>query len=683
MKNFGSLVFTEEILQNRISQGAFEQWLTVKNERQSLPSGLADIIACAMRDWAIEQGATHYSHWFLPLTGSFSEKHETFLDWRDDQSAIIQAFTAKELIQSQPDASSFPSGGLRTTFEARGYTAWDIRSPAFLSGKKGRYTLTIPTVLISFAGEALDKKTPLLRSLEAINTTGVRLLKQLGFDDVKSIISNLGPEQEYFLIDEEDYKKRPDLQTCGRTIIGAESFKGQELGDHYCGILTERVKNFMFELNQELWELGVPAKTQHNEVAPQQFELAVLYGEASNAVTWNALVMARMQEIARRHKFVCLLHEKPFKNLNGSGKHINWSLVTDTDIQLFKESSDPRKQELFCLMLSCVMYTVNNYSDMLRASVASFNNDFRLGGHEAPPAILSLFLGKELCKKLEDYATAGANQTEPAQQLDLGTDLANVELDNSDRNRTSPFGFSGNKFEFRMPGSEQNPAWPTTILHAGMSEAFALLSKQLDKNPDLSIQQLTLSLFQENKRILFNGDGYTKEWYAEAQRRQLPNFANAIDAYQAYNDPKNKLLLSELKILTPQELEAHYNIDIEIYNKEALLNAQMMLNMVNRGVIPELAQQIQLWQSLKGFDEEATAQSVQMLKNILDNKSKIDNSLQSLAKMAEPLQKARHLCDTVLPLCEQLREACDHAESISDVRSWPYPSYDQMLFVSP
>ena len=585
-EEFGKLVFNEIAMKKALTKEVFEKLeQTIKNG-ESLDSSLAHSVAEAMKDWAIANGATHYTHWFQPLTGITAEKHESFLTTVSSGSPILE-LSGKELIKGEPDASSFPSGGLRSTFEARGYTAWDPTSYAFIKGN----TLCIPTAFCSYGGHALDKKTPLLRSIDALNKEALRLFKVLKMDDVKHIVTNVGPEQEYFLVDKSTYEKRLDLVLTGRTLFGAPSPKGQELDDHYFGVIKPRVAQFMEELDKELWKLGISAKTEHNEVAPSQHELATIYTTCNLACDQNQIVMEVMTRIADKHHFVVLFHEKPFEGVNGSGKHNNWSISTDTGINLLSPGDTPFKNQIFLLFLAAVIKAVDDYQDLLRISVASASNDHRLGKNEAPPAIISMFLGDDLTGLLKAIANDDEDYESHKESILLGSDvLPKLVKDTTDRNRTSPFAYTGNKFEFRMPGSNKGVSDANTVLNTAVAESLRAFSEILEKSPDKdrTIHSLVKYTIKEHQRILFSGNGYNDAWVEEAKERGLYNFPTTPDALAHLLDEKNVKLFSEHHVLTSEELKARQEIDFENYVKSLEIEVKTMIHMTNRDIMPAI-----------------------------------------------------------------------------------------------
>ena len=652
---------------------------------------MADAVATAMRDWAVEHGATHFTHWFQPLTGITAEKHESFISPSPD-GGVIMEFSGKELIQGEPDASSFPSGGLRATFEARGYTAWDPTSYAFIKG----HTLCIPTAFCSYSGEALDKKTPLLRSMQALNKQALRVLKLFGNEDVKCVHPCVGPEQEYFLIDKAMYEKRKDLVFCGRTLFGAKPPKGQELDDHYFGAIKPRVEAYMEELNTELWKLGIYAKTEHNEVAPSQHELASIYTVANVATDQNQLIMEIMQRVASRHDLVCLLAEKPFAGVNGSGKHNNWSLATDTGVNLFKPGETPYENAQFLLFLCAAVQAVDNYQDLLRLSVATAGNDHRLGANEAPPAVISIFLGDELTAVLDAIETDTPYSGTEKTVLKLGVHvLPKFTRDTTDRNRTSPFAFTGNKFEFRMVGSSDSIACANIMLNAAMAETLKEFSDRLEGVSDFesALHDLIKETIKAHKRIIFNGNGYDDAWIKEAtEKRGLLNLRTTPDALATVLEKKNVEMLTSLKIFSEAEIRSRYEICLENYCKTVNIEGLTMVDMARKEILPAVEAYLG---DLSGtvaaktaavpglackYEKDLISKLSKLADEISDAASSLDTTLIRLKAIPDVTDAAYVIRDVVLQKMAELRVVCDEAESITADKYWPFPTYGDLLF---
>ncbi len=686
---YGSLVFNDSAMRARLPKETYDAMKAAIAEDRALDIDIANVVAKAMKEWAIEKGATHFTHWFQPMTGITAEKHDSFISPVGDDK-IIMDFSGKELIKGEPDASSFPSGGLRATFEARGYTAWDPTSYAFVKDD----TLCIPTAFCSYGGEALDKKTPLLRSMELINDKTLRLLRLFGMDDVKSVSSTVGAEQEYFLIDKKYYKSRKDLMYCGRTLMGGRPPKGQEMDDHYFGAIKPRVKEFMNELDRELWKLGVLAKTEHNEAAPAQHELAPIYETVNVACDQNQLVMEMMKRIAHRHGLVCLLHEKPFKGVNGSGKHNNWSLSTDTGINLFKPGKKPQENKLFLLMLAAVIRAVDEFQGFLRATVASAGNDHRLGANEAPPAIVSIFLGDQLTAILDAIETGSTYLSEKLPELEIGAHvLPHLKKDSTDRNRTSPFAFTGNKFEFRMLGSSLSIADPNVVLNTAVSAVLDDFCDRLEKADSFEDEVFAVirDTYREHKRIVFNGDGYSDEWKKEAKKRGLLNLASTVDALPMMVEPKTVDTFSKYGVFTRTELESRYEIMLESYSKTINIEALTMLDMVKKDVMPavsaytaKLADNIvKKKAALPGCGyrlEEGLLKKLSFHADRVYDGVAILEQVESRVSINGSLETARYYHDTVLKAMEELRVDVDEIEMNMSALDWPYSSYGQLLF---
>ena len=688
---FGSLVFDDRVMRAKLPSHVYDSLKKTIDEGASLDTQVAEAVASAMRDWAVEHGATHFTHWFQPLNGITAEKHESFISPSPD-GGVIMEFSGKELIQGEPDASSFPSGGLRATFEARGYTAWDPTSYAFIKG----HTLCIPTAFCSYSGEALDKKTPLLRSMQALNKQALRLLKLFGNEDVKCVHPCVGPEQEYFLIDKAMYEKREDLVFCGRTLFGAKPPKGQELDDHYFGAIKPRVEAYMEELNTELWKLGILAKTEHNEVAPSQHELAPIFSVANIATDHNQLTMEIMQKVASRHDLVCLLAEKPFAGVNGSGKHNNWSLATDTGVNLFKPGETPYENAQFLLFLCAAVQSVDNYQDLLRLSVATAGNDHRLGANEAPPAVISIFLGDELTAILDAIETDTPYSGTEKTILKLGVHvLPKFTRDTTDRNRTSPFAFTGNKFEFRMVGSSDSIACANIMLNAAMAETLKEFADRLEGVPDFesALHDLIKETIKAHKRIIFNGNGYDDAWITEAtEKRGLLNLRTTPDALATVLEKKNVEMLTSLKIFSEAEIHSRYEICLENYCKTVNIEGLTMVDMARKEILPAVEAYLG---DLSGtvaaktaavpglackYEKELISKLSKLTDEIGDAVSSLDTTLIRLKAVPDITDAAYVIRDVVLQKMAELRVVCDEAESITADKYWPFPTYGDLLF---
>ena len=688
---FGSLVFDDRVMRAKLPSDVYASLKRTIDEGASLDTHVADAVATAMRDWAVEHGATHFTHWFQPLTGVTAEKHDGFIAPSPD-GGVIMEFSGKELIQGEPDASSFPSGGLRATFEARGYTAWDPTSYAFIKG----HTLCIPTAFCSYSGEALDKKTPLLRSMQALNKQALRVLKLFGNEDVKCVRPCVGPEQEYFLIDKAMYEKRKDLVFCGRTLFGAKPPKGQELDDHYFGAIKPRVEAYMEDLNTELWKLGILAKTEHNEVAPSQHELAPIFSVANIATDHNQLTMEIMQKIASRHGLVCLLAEKPFAGVNGSGKHNNWSLATDTGVNLFKPGETPYENAQFLLFLCAAVQAVDNYQDLLRLSVATAGNDHRLGANEAPPAVISIFLGDELTAVLDAIETDTPYSGTEKTVLKLGVHvLPKFTRDTTDRNRTSPFAFTGNKFEFRMVGSSDSIACANIMLNAAMAETLKEFSDRLEGVSDFesALHDLIKETIKAHKRIIFNGNGYDDAWIKEAtEKRGLLNLRTTPDALATVLEKKNVEMLTSLKIFSEAEIRSRYEICLENYCKTVNIEGLTMVDMARKEILPAVEAYLG---DLSGtvaaktaavpglackYEKDLISKLSKLADEISDAASSLDTTLIRLKAIPDVTDAAYVIRDVVLQKMAELRVVCDEAESITADKYWPFPTYGDLLF---
>lgn len=694
LQSFGSNVFNEAVMRERLKKETRRALRRSIEKGQRLDPALADEIAAAMKDWAIEKGATHFTHWFQPMTGFTAEKHESFLSPQADGRAMAN-FSGKELIKGEPDASSFPSGGLRATFEARGYTAWDVSSPVFLKEDDGGHTLCIPTAFCSYTGEALDKKTPLLRSMEALSLQAVRVLHALGQKEVERVIATVGAEQEYFLIDRKYFEQRNDLIFTGRTLFGGRPPKGQEMEDHYFGSIKERIAAFMRDLDLELWKLGVSAKTKHNEVAPAQHELAPVFHTTNIATDHNQLTMEIMKKVANRHGLVCLLHEKPFAGVNGSGKHNNWSLQTDTGQNLLDPGSTPAENAQFLVFLAAVIKAVDEYADLMRLAASNPGNDHRLGANEAPPAIISIFLGEELQGVLEEIQTGQARQASGPRFLDIGTStLPHLPRDTSDRNRTSPFAFTGNKFEFRMVPSSISIAGPNFTLNTIVAEALRTIADRLEGQGDLhaSINSLVREIIQKHSRVVFNGNNYAQEWVDEAARRGLPNVSNAVDAAEAMLSSRNIELFERHKVFTRPELEARHDIYLENYIKTIRIEALTMIDMARRQITPavlkagrEMAKSIRTITEALGTDRLSRIRKnlealTERLERFIEETDALEKAVQAADGQHDIKEHARAFRDQVFTAMNTLRQTGDQLEMSVDASSWPFPTYRELLF---
>ena len=691
---FGENVFNDTVMQERLPKKVYKNLRKTIEEGKDLDLETADVIAHEMKEWAIEKGATHYTHWFLPLTGVTAEKHDSFVSAPLPSGKVLMSFSGKELIKGEPDASSFPSGGLRATFEARGYTAWDCTSPAFVRQDAGGATLCIPTAFCSYTGEALDQKTPLLRSMEAINKEALRLLRLFGNTTSKKVTPSVGAEQEYFLVDAEKFEERKDLIYTGRTLFGAMPPKGQELDDHYFGTIRQRIASFMRDVNIQLWKVGVPAKTQHNEVAPAQHELAPIYTEANIAVDQNQLTMQTLKRVACQHGLKCLLHEKPFAGVNGSGKHDNWSITTDDGINLLDPGKTPHENTQFLLVLACILKAVNKHADLLRESAADPGNDHRLGANEAPPAIISIFLGEQLEDVVEQLISTGeATHSLKGGKLETGVStLPDLFKDATDRNRTSPFAFTGNKFEFRMVGSRDSIANPNIVLNTIVAEAFADACDILEKTDDfdLAVHDLIKEYLTENQRIIFNGNGYSDEWVAEAERRGLPNIKSMVEAIPAITTDKAVELFERFSVFTKAELESRAEIQYEAYAKAINIEARTMIDMASKQFLPAFIKYTKTLadtvNAVKAAGVDASVQT-ETLKEVsalmAETKAALDNLVKTTADAAakeEGEVQATYYHTEVVPAMDALRAPVDKLEMIVDKEAWPMPSYGDLIF---
>ena len=688
---FGSLVFDDRVMRAKLSEDVYQSLRQTIDEGVQLNLNVANAVASAMKDWAVEHGATHFTHWFQPMTGVTAEKHDSFIAPAPDGSVIME-FSGKELIKGEPDASSFPSGGLRATFEARGYTAWDPSSYAFIKGK----TLCIPTAFCSYGGEALDKKTPLLRSMDALNKQALRILRLFGNDTVRYVRTSVGPEQEYFLVDKEMYKKRKDLIFTGRTLFGAKPPKGQEMDDHYFGVIKPRVAAYMAELNDELWKLGILAKTEHNEVAPAQHELAPIYTTTNIATDHNQLTMEIMQKVAAKHGLVCLLHEKPFAGVNGSGKHNNWSMATDTGVNLLTPGETPYENAQFLLFLCAVIKAVDDYQDLLRVSVATAGNDHRLGANEAPPAVVSMFLGDELTAVLDaienDAPYSGSEKT----TMKLGVHvLPKFTRDTTDRNRTSPFAFTGNKFEFRMLGSSNSIACANIMLNAAVAESLKIYADRLENVDDFetALHDMIKKTIKDHKRIIFNGNGYDDAWIKEAtEKRGLLNLRTTPDAMPAMIADKNVKMLTAHKIFSPAELHSRYEILLENYSKTVNIEALTMVDMARKEILPavegytkSLAETLAAKKAAVAglpckYETATIAKLSELSDEIADATADLDSEIAKFQAIEDVTEAANDIRDVILGKMDALRAVCDEAETITAKEFWPFPTYSDLLF---
>ena len=690
---YGSLVFNDKVMRSKLPKDMYKALKKTIENGTHLELDVANSVAVAMKEWATENGATHYTHWFQPMTNVTAEKHDSFISPTGD-GQVIMDFSGKELVKGEPDASSFPSGGLRATFEARGYTAWDPTSPAFIKDK----TLYIPTAFCSYSGEALDKKTPLLRSMDVLNKEAVRILHILGNKDVRHIDTTVGPEQEYFLVDKDLYKKRKDLIFCGRTLLGASAPKGQEMEDHYFGALKPRVAAYMHDLDEELWKLGIPAKTKHNEVAPAQHELAPVFDTTNVAVDHNQLTMEIMKKVADKHNMVCLLHEKPFEGINGSGKHNNWSMSTDTGVNLLDPGKTPAENTQFLVFLVAVIKAVDDYADLLRVSVASAGNDHRLGANEAPPAIVSIFLGDELTDILKSIENDTFFNNKHAVQMDIGAKvLPHFTKDTTDRNRTSPFAFTGNKFEFRMLGSAASVANPNIVLNTAVAEVLSEFSAALKDVPEEEMESAVHALLkktiEDHKRIIFNGNGYTDEWVEEAEKRGLYNLKTTPDALPHFVDEKNIALFTKHGIFTKEELFSRYEIWLENYYKTINIESNTLAEMIQKQVIPSVFTYVEKLADTAAVKKSVVADVsvaseaalISKLSTLADTMTKDLETLKAdtakaLAASDDVLACAKAYQENVLSDMETLRKSADEAEALIPDELLPYPTYDELLF---
>ena len=693
-KIFGENVFNDTVMQERLPKKVYIKLKKTIEEGRELDLETADVIAHEMKEWAIEKGATHYTHWFLPLTGVTAEKHDSFISAPQPSGKVLMSFSGKELIKGEPDASSFPSGGLRATFEARGYTMWDCTSPAFVRKDAAGAILCIPTAFCSYTGEALDQKTPLLRSMEAINAQALRLLRLFGNTTSKKVTPSVGAEQEYFLVDADKFLQRKDLIYTGRTLFGAMPPRGQEMDDHYFGTIRQRIASFMKDVNEELWKVGVTAKTQHNEVAPAQHELAPIYAEANIAVDHNQIIMQTLKRVACQHGMKCLLHEKPFKGVNGSGKHNNWSLTTDDGINMLDPGKTPHENIQFLLVLTCILKAVNRHADLLRESAADPGNDHRLGANEAPPAIVSVFLGEQLEDVIEQLISAG-EATHSIKGEKLATSvrtLPEFTKDATDRNRTSPFAFTGNKFEFRMVGSRDSVASANIVLNTIVAEAFSEACDVLEKSDDFqkAVHDLIKEYAVENQKIIFNGDGYSEAWVEEAARRGLPNIRSMVDAIPALVTDKSIDLFAKFGVFTKTELESRAEIHYENYSKAINIEARTMIDMARKQFLPAIIKYTRtLADTVNAVKEAGADASVQsetlaeitvLLKEARAALMELEKVTGEVAQLPDGPEKARAYYEVVHPAMDALRDPVDQLEMIVDKEAWPMPSYGDLIF---
>ena len=691
---FGGNVFNLATMKKWLPKDAYKEVVRVSEYGGELSMATANIVAKAMKDWAVERGATHYTHWFQPLTGCTAEKHDSFITHPDSEGRMLMEFSGKELIKGESDASSFPSGGLRATFEARGYTAWDITSPAFLKEDATGVILCIPTAFCSYKGEALDKKTPLLRSMQAINEQALRIVRAFGNTTAKKVTPSVGAEQEYFLVDRQQYLQRYDLVYAGRTLFGAGAPKGQEMDDHYYGCIRERIGAYMKDINVELWKLGVTAKTQHNEVAPAQHELAPIYETANIAVDHNQLVMETMKKVAERHGLTCLLHEKPFQGVNGSGKHNNWSLTTDNGVNLLDPGETPNDNIQFLLVLACIMKAVDRHADLLRQSASDVGNDYRLGADEAPPAIVSMFLGEQLEDVVKQLVETGeATHCIEKPVLATGVDtIPDLLIDATDRNRTSPFAFTGNKFEFRMVGSADSIGDPNVILNTIVAEAFCEAADRLEKaeSVEMEVHDIIKEYMTEHQRIIFNGNGYSPEWVKEAKRRGLPNLPTMLDAIDTLTTEKSIALFEKFGIFTKAELESRKEILYETYSKTLNIEANCMVEIASKQIIPSVIKYVKELSECVTVSKQAGVSCDTASDLLVKENQYLSEAAAALEALKEELTKARSIKgnkekafayrDEVKTAMEKLRVPCDELEKITDKEIWPFPTYEDLLF---
>ena len=694
MDIFGTNVFNDKAMRQYLPKSVYYELKKTIEGRKELDPAIADVVAAAIKKWAIEKGATHYTHWFQPLTGFTAEKHDSFITPPNEEGSVLMEFSGKDLIKGEPDASSFPSGGLRATFEARGYTTWDCTSPAFIREDAAGAILCIPTAFCSFTGEALDQKTPLLRSMEAVQEQSLRLLRLFGNTTSRKVVPSIGAEQEYFLIDHEKYLQRKDLIYTGRTLFGAMPPKGQELDDHYFGTLRQRVGGYMRQVNEELWKMGVPAKTQHNEVAPAQHELAPIYAEANVAADHNQIMMQTLKRVAAQQGLICLLHEKPFAGVNGSGKHNNWSLTTDDGINLLDPGKRPHENRQFLLILACILKAVDVHADLLRESAANVGNDHRLGAHEAPPAIISVFLGEQLDDVLDQLLSTGnATHSLKGHKLHTGVKtLPDFTKDATDRNRTSPFAFTNNKFEFRMVGSRDSIAHSTVVINTIVAEAFADACDILEKadNFDVALHDLTIQYISEHRKIIFGGNGYAEEWVEEAKRRGLPNLKSMVDAIPALVTDKSIQMFERFHVFNEAELHSRAEIKYEAYSKAVNIEALTMIDMAVKQILPAVIEYTGtlsgIIQSLKAVDVTPTVQA-ELLRDIMSLLNEANAAVRVLRKVTAEAsniqdneERAHYYHDHVMTAMNDLRQPIDKLEMLVDKEVWPMPSYGDLMF---
>ena len=694
---FGCDVFNDAVMEERLPKKVYKELKETIEEGKELSLEIADVVAHEMKEWAIEKGATHFSHWFQPMTGVTAEKHDAFITAPKENGKVLLSFSGKELIQGEPDASSFPSGGLRATFEARGYTTWDCTSPAFVRHDSAGGILCIPTAFCSYTGEALDQKTPLLRSMEAVNKQALRILRLFGNTTAKRVTPSVGAEQEYFLVDKEKWLKRKDLIYTGRTLFGAMPPKGQEMDDHYLGTIRQRVSAYMKEVNEECWKLGVAAKTQHNEVAPAQHELAPIYAPVNIAQDHNQIMMRILKKVASRHGMRCLLHEKPFAGVNGSGKHNNWSLTSDDGVNLLDPGKNPHENKMFLLVLACILKAVDEHADLLRVSAADVGNDQRLGGNEAPPAVISVFLGDQLEDVLDQILKNGeATHSIKGEKFATGvTTLPDFRKDATDRNRTSPFAFTGNKFEFRMLGSQDSLSNCNVVLNTIAAEAFEEACDRLEKAEDFDkeLNALIVEYTEKHKRIIFSGNGYSKEWQEEAKRRGLPNLPTMVDAIPALTTDAAIDMFEHFKVFTKAELEARAEIQYEIYAKAINIEARTMIDMATKQIIPAVVKYTTvLAESVNQVRAAGKTYNVSVQEKLLEKTSALlaesYEALNHLAEVTAEIEKkeegperARYCLDVIMPAMTELRTPADALEMIVDKEMWPMPSYGDLMFI--
>jgi glutamine synthetase len=691
---YGSNCFSDAVMKEKLPKTIYKEMQQVERGEIELSKETADVVASVMKDWAISKGATHYTHWFQPLTGLTAEKHDSFIDPASDGTVVME-FSGKELIKGEPDASSFPNGGLRDTYEARGYTAWDVSSPAFLKEDKTGITLCIPTAFFSYTGEALDKKVPLLKSMEAVSKASLRVLRCLGNSEATKVTASVGPEQEYFLVDKEYYEKRPDLMLTGRTVFGSMPSKGQEMSDHYFGVIKDRVADFMRELNIELWKLGISAKTQHNEVAPNQFELAPIYDSANLATDRNQLTMEMMKKVANRHGMVALLHEKPFAGVNGSGKHNNWSLATNQGVNLLSPGSNPQENTQFLIFLAAIIEAVDTYAPLLRSSAANAGNDHRLGGHEAPPAVISIYLGKELTNVLEKISTGEKITTKTGDVFEMGVScLPNLPKDATDRNRTSPFAFTINKFEFRMVASSQSIAGPNVVLNTSVAEILTKYAERLEKAADVNseVTAIVTDCYNNHNRIIFDGNGYGADWIPEAERRGLANLKTTVDAIPELTKPYSIELFEKHKVFTRAELEARKTIYLEVYSQQINIEANITAEMAKRQIVPCVSGYISdlsnsvislkevLPKANTSGQEALISELSSNLSNLMSEITSLESKISRAHELEDNYDQAKFYAEEVIPVMKEVRKYGDTLETLTDKDVWPFPSYEDLLF---